>query len=101
MKLEGPVSLFLRWSFLVCLIRLKEALSFVLSRMRKKGQLSPPLLGARSLQSSYDQTATYQEVKQLSASATKKLSSFISTNLGEGDSLPVVEHEMGDLPLLV
>ena len=58
-----------------------------------------PRLGARSLQSSYDQKATYQEVKELSA--TKRLSSFISTNLGEGDSLPVVEHEMGDLPLLV
>ena len=33
-------------------------------------------------------------------SATKMLSSFTSTNLGEGDSLPVVEHEMGDLPFL-
>ena len=32
-----------------------------------KGQLSPPLLGARSLQSSHDQNATYQEVKELSA----------------------------------
>ena len=57
-----------------------------------------PRLGARSLQSSYDQKATSQEVKELSA--TKRLSSFISTNLGEGDSLPVVEHEMGDLPFL-
>ena len=28
------------------------------------------------------------------------LSSFTSTNLGEGDSLLAVEHEMRDLPLL-
>ena len=64
----------------------------------KLGELSPPLLGARSLQSSYDQKATYQEVKGLSA--TKRLSSFTSTNLGEGDALPVVDHEVGDLPFL-
>ena len=56
------------------------------------------MLGARSLQFSYDQEATYQEVKGLSA--TKRLSSFTSTNLGEGDALPVVDHEMGDLPFL-
>ena len=49
------------------------------------------MLGARSLQSSHDQNATYQEVKELSA--TKRLSSFSSTNLGEGDSLLAVEHE--------
>ena len=35
------------------------------------GELSPPLLGARSLQFSYDQKATYQEAKGLSA--TKRL----------------------------
>ena len=56
------------------------------------------MLGARSLQSSHDQNATYQEVKELSA--TKRLSSFSSTNLGEGDSLLAVEHEVGDLQLL-
>ena len=56
------------------------------------------MLGARSLQFSYDQKATYQEVKGLSA--TKRLSSFTSTNLGEGDALPVVDHEVGDLPFL-
>ena len=55
------------------------------------------MLGARSLQSSHDQNATYQEVKELSA--TKRLSSFSSTNLREGDSLLAVEHEMGNLPL--
>ena len=53
-----------------------------------------PLLGARSLQSSYDRKAAYQEVKELSART--RLS---STNLPEGDSLLVVEHEMGNLPL--
>ena len=56
-----------------------------------------PLLGARSLQSSYDRKAAYQEVKELSA--TTRLSSFPSTNLPEGDSLLAVEHEMGNLPL--
>ena len=55
------------------------------------------MLGARSLQSSHDQNATYQEVKELSA--TTRLSSFSSTNLREGDSLLAVEHEMGNLPL--
>ena len=39
-----------------------------------KGQLSPSWLGARPLQSSHDQKATYQEEKELSA--TKRLSSF-------------------------
>ena len=53
--------------------------------------------GARSLQSSHDQKATYEEVEELSA--TTRLSSFSSTNLREGDSLLVVEHEMGNLPL--
>ena len=56
-----------------------------------------PLLGARSLQFSYDRKAAYQEVKELSA--TTRLSSLSSTNLPEGDSLLVVEHEMGNLPL--
>ena len=56
-----------------------------------------PLLGARSLQSSYDRKAAYQEVKELSA--TTRLSSLSSTNLPERDSLLVVEHEMGNLPL--
>ena len=63
----------------------------------KLGELSPPLPGARSLQSSHDQDATYEGVKELSA--TTRLSSFSSTNLPEGDSLLVVEHEMGNLPL--
>ena len=56
------------------------------------------MLGARSLQSSHDQNATYQEVKELSAA--KRLSSFSSTNLGEGDFLLAVEHEVVDLQFL-
>ena len=102
-KLEGPVRLVFEMELLsVSLIGGSSQFLLVDDEVKgfsfwKLGELSPPLLGARSLQSSHDQNATYQEVKELSA--TTRLSSFSSTNLPEGDSLLVVEHEMGNLPL--